>query len=145
MPGKGGAQIVCSECAQNDRVQRGARLGTVVRVQTVSDGPNGVCSATEVTVRWDDGEKVALNPMAPRGQPESPSGVVWQQAPDEIAQELIRLAAEEAAVDQELLVEPTSEVKLRIVSDLDPREALDQLGIGNGFAHLASGVMMECV
>eukprot|EP01045_Picozoa_sp_COSAG04_P024438 COSAG04_NODE_3049_length_3236_cov_26.473063_2_plen_303_part_00 len=102
MPGKGGAQIVCSECAQNDRVQRGARLGTVVRVQTVSDGPNGVCSATEVTVRWDDGETVALNPMAPRGQPESPSGVVWQQAPDEIAQELIRLAAEEAAVDKEL-------------------------------------------
>eukprot|EP01045_Picozoa_sp_COSAG04_P052243 COSAG04_NODE_22161_length_360_cov_0.766284_1_plen_34_part_10 len=34
MPGKGGAQIVCSECAQNDRVQRGARLGTVVCVQT---------------------------------------------------------------------------------------------------------------
>jgi hypothetical protein len=34
-------------------------------------------------------------------------------------------------------------VVLRIVGDLDPRKALDQVGIGNGFAHCASTVKGE--
>ena len=53
---------------------------------------------------------------------------------------VVEAAAVAAAVDQELLVEPATEVVLRIVGDLDPREALDQLGIGRGFAHCASGM-----
>ena len=82
MPGEHGAQIVLRECAAHDRVKReGALVGEVVRVQEVADGPNGICSATEVKVRWDDGEEVNLNPMAPRGDPDSPVGVVFWDPP----------------------------------------------------------------
>ena len=48
---------------------------------------------------------------------------------------MMKLAAVIAAVDQELFVEPATKVVLRVMGDLGPREALDELRVGNGLAH----------
>ena len=93
MPGAHATQIVADECAAGDRVKRGELCGTVTSVRSVSDGPNGICTATEVTIRWDEDEgdgkggggEVRLNPMALPGDPACPAGVVFWQPPDEQA------------------------------------------------------------
>ena len=47
-------------------------------MQTVSDGPHGMCASTEVTVQWEGAsEAVRLNGMAPHSSECSPSGVLW--------------------------------------------------------------------
>ena len=80
MPGAHGSQIVMRDCAEGDAVRRtqSGVLGTVTCVQTVSDGPHGMCASSEVTVQWEGAsEAVRLNGMAPRSSECSPSGVLW--------------------------------------------------------------------
>ena len=80
MPGAHGSQIVMRDCAEGDAVRRtqSGVLGTVTCVQTVSDGPHGMCASTEVTVQWEGAsEAVRLNGMAPHSSECSPSGVLW--------------------------------------------------------------------
>ena len=82
MPGNHNEKLTVqgvSKCKIDDVVKHlpDGPIGKVTKIQTVADGPNGVCTSTEVTVTWENGNMNRLNPRAPPSHEDSPSNVVY--------------------------------------------------------------------